>query len=229
MAIFNFLKVTLDLLRIFIFLKLTQRIDSAKSNTGYSDLQSLYLAARDGWGNGAIVEIGAFTGKSAIALACASKIARREKVISIDPFTEGTKEAYFANIASRGLSDQVVTKIATSLEAARDFLQPIRLIFIDGLHDYENVKLDIGLWKDRVIDGGIIAFHDYDYTTVRQAVDELMDSGGYFFEIRSGCTGFVSKGTRKNPDLFAAIRVFNKLKYLLFPWKKPKQDDQSPA
>jgi predicted O-methyltransferase YrrM len=222
MGILSFLKTIADLGKVLIFLRLCQRIDQASSNTAYSDLQSLYLAARDGWGQGAIVEVGAFTGKSAIALASASKRATREKLISIDPFTEGTAEVFRRNITSRKLSDYVITKVATSEEAARDFDQLIRLIFIDGLHDYGHVKQDIDLWKDRVIEGGILAFHDYDYTTVRQAVDELISSGGYFFEIRSGCTGFVSKGTRKNQELFAVIKTFNDLKYLFFPWKRPK-------
>ena len=36
----------------------------------------------------------------------------------------------------------------------------IDLLFIDGGHSYENVKLDYHLFKDLVRPGGVIAFHD---------------------------------------------------------------------
>jgi hypothetical protein len=34
------------------------------------------------------------------------------------------------------------------------------MVFIDGAHDYENVALDLDLWFPKVVEGGIVAFHD---------------------------------------------------------------------
>ena len=48
----------------------------------------------------------------------------------------------------------------TSAEAARDFTLPVELIFIDGAHEYEAVRLDFDLWYPKVIEGGVMAFHD---------------------------------------------------------------------
>ena len=59
--------------------------------------------------------------------------------------------------------------------------EPIRLLFIDGLHTYEAVAADIRDWAPRVVPGGIIVFDDYmnpDPTFgVKRAVDEMVASG----------------------------------------------------
>jgi hypothetical protein len=217
MGFIGFLKSFWDICFAFVFLKIFKRIDIVESNTAYSDLQALFLAARDGKGRGCIVEVGAYKGKSTIALASGSKLGGREKVESIDPHGGGTLEVFQTNIARSGLSEQVVTVVAVSLTAREKFGGLIRLIFIDGLHDYASVKSDIELWKDRVIDGGILAFHDYNYSTVYQAVKELTDSPGYSFEAEVGCTAFVSKGNRSNQELFRTMRVFNSLKKAILP------------
>jgi hypothetical protein len=35
------------------------------------------------------------------------------------------------------------------------------LVYIDSAHDYQSVKADIKIWKDKLVDGGIMAFHDF--------------------------------------------------------------------
>ena len=47
------------------------------------------------------------------------------------------------------------------------------MVFIDGLHDYENVKADILAWMPCVVDGGILCGHDFHHPPVRQAYREL--------------------------------------------------------
>jgi len=52
-------------------------------------------------------------------------------------------------------------------------------VYIDGLHDYNNVSLDITLWEPKVRVGGVISGHDYiDYPVlgVVQAVKEFVES-----------------------------------------------------
>jgi len=71
-----------------------------------------------------------------------------------------------------------------------DWMTPIRLpsltacqlyadksldfVFIDSCHDYEAVKADIQAWSKKIRPGGVLAGHDYDWPTVRKAVDELL-------------------------------------------------------
>lgn len=206
-----------DILSVFIFLKLCIQIDKAESTTGYSDLQALFFAARDGWGVGSIVEIGAYKGKSTICLAWGSRLAKREKVVSIDPHTGGTHAVYSGNLEKRCVKEYVKPYINTSEEARKVFNAPVRLLFIDGLHEYVWVRKDILLWKDLVIDGGLIIFHDYNWPGVRKAVDELLESReeNFLAEIEVGCSIVISKGKRNNKELIEKISTFNKMKKFL--------------
>jgi tetratricopeptide (TPR) repeat protein/predicted O-methyltransferase YrrM len=126
----------------------------------------LYYLAKEGPGEGVIVEIGSFCGYSTIWLACGSKWAEREKVYAIDPQNDpllGDNEVIFKeNIKKTGVKDWVIPLIMTSEEAAKNWNgDPIRLLFIDGNHEYEYVRKDFVLWNPYLIDGGVIVFHDY--------------------------------------------------------------------
>ena len=50
----------------------------------------------------------------------------------------------------------------------------ISLVYIDAQHDYYNCMLDMRLWWDKLIPGGVLAGHDYDcFFAVRGAVQEF--------------------------------------------------------
>jgi tetratricopeptide (TPR) repeat protein/predicted O-methyltransferase YrrM len=128
----------------------------------------LYYLAKEGPGEGVIVEIGSLCGYSTIWLACGSKWAKREKVYAIDPQDtpeDGNNEIIFKeNIKKAGVDDWVIPLIMTSEEAAKNWGgDPIRLLFIDGNHEYEYVRKDFVLWEPKLIDGGVIVFHDCFY------------------------------------------------------------------
>jgi predicted O-methyltransferase YrrM len=218
-------KQVFDIAFSFIYLKIFRRIDRIQYTTGYSDLQFLFLAARRGAGEGAIVEIGSYKGKSTVALAFGSKLAGREKVFSIDPHYGGTKDIMLNNLSMMNAADYVVPIFKRSEEAAVSFDSKVRLLFIDGKHDYESVKKDILSWKDLVSEGGIISLHDYDLPDVARAIDELIKGSDEFIvEGTTGCSMLVSKAPRKNAELFDTIRLFNRSKRFFFPWKKAVKD-----
>lgn len=134
----------------------------------------LFELAKGCEGRGAIVEVGSWKGKSTLWLAKGSMSGNRVKVLAIDPHTGSeehhkafgkvwTFDAFNETIASAGLQSVVFPLVKTSRDAAVDFEEPVELIFIDGAHDYESVKADFELWFPKVIEGGIMAFHDTTY------------------------------------------------------------------
>lgn len=160
----------------------------------------LYRTAKEGPGTGEIVEIGSWKGRSTIILAHGSKEAGREKVHAIDHFKgdpecgpmEGEAE-FLNNVKNAGVSDWVVPMVMSSEEAAALWAKkpkPIRLLWIDGSHAYEDVKRDFLLWEPFVVPGGIIAMHDTFWKDPRKVVRENILSSGRFSNI-----GFVDSIT----------------------------------
>ena len=49
----------------------------------------------------------------------------------------------------------------TSPEVSTKFVGGIDILFIDGGHTYDAVKLDFDTWFPRVKNSGFIVFHDY--------------------------------------------------------------------
>lgn len=141
---------------------------------------SLFHAAAYGPGEGKIVEIGSFKGRSTIWLASGSKRAGRGSVYTIDTHLgspehqpggefashmppEGTTEFVFReNIRQAGLEDWIVPLVMSSSDALSSWRDPIRLLFIDAAHAYEAVRSDFLGWQQHVVVGGLVAFHDVD-------------------------------------------------------------------
>lgn len=110
-----------------------------------------------------IVEIGSYQGKSTIALACTN-----QKVYAIDPHqgkldkgdVDPTYNNFVQNIINSGFEKKVSVIKKTSRQAVKNWHQPISLLFIDGLHDYQNASFDYENWSKFVMDGGVVAMHD---------------------------------------------------------------------
>lgn len=127
-----------------------------------------------------IVEIGSFIGRSTRALADNTP----GRVTAIDDW-KGPREFSASNKdwlaifkqAMDGLieSGKVIIKKMDHAKAIKD--EPKKkydMVFIDGDHSYEAVIRDIKGWRKRLLKGGLLAGHDYDFPAVRKAVDELV-------------------------------------------------------
>lgn len=62
-----------------------------------------------------------------------------------------------------------------SVEASKLYKDgSLDFVFIDACHETDFVKADIAAWSPKIRKGGVIAGHDYDWPTVKQAVDDVM-------------------------------------------------------
>jgi predicted O-methyltransferase YrrM len=130
----------------------------------------LYNLARKCAGRGMVVEIGSYKGKSTIFLGAGSKAGKKVKVYAIDPHRgtpwqkklgpKGSFDEFRSNVENAHVDDVVVPVVKTSEEAAGNCLEPCELIFVDGCHEFSFVKKDFELWYPKLVDGGIMAFHD---------------------------------------------------------------------
>lgn len=156
----------------------------------------LYMAAQSCTGSGAIVEIGAWKGKSTIFLAKGSKAGNNVKVYSIDPHTGASEQkalesniwtfpAFKTNIHALNVDDTIIPIVKTSVEAEKEWDMPIELLFIDGAHEYDLVKQDFERWYPHVIKNGMVLMHDTNPRIslpgpVRVCKEHLIDSGNFY-------------------------------------------------
>lgn len=135
---------------------------------GVNRLQGLYELIKENFTSDfEIAEVGSFQGKSTELFALTTK-----KVWSIDPYLPYVEiDPSFMQDAEQQLLNMMqnynnIQKIKkTSMEACILFEDnSLDAVYIDGAHDFENIKLDIFNWLPKVKVGGYISGHDY--TTV---------------------------------------------------------------
>jgi Predicted O-methyltransferase len=134
-----------------------------------------------------IVEIGSFQGRSAICLASGIS-GNGTKVHSVDPHfgieAYGKKDSFDRlqeNIKARKLDTHVEYIIKESLAAANQWEKKnIGLLFIDALHDYDNVKADFESWSKYILDGGYLLFHDSVQSGVNKLLLEILSTENSF-------------------------------------------------
>lgn len=154
------------------------------------DLLKLYSdAVKNNTDNAHFVEIGSWKGKSA-AYMCV-EIANSNKKIRfdcVDPWT-GTSDA------EHGFDPDYQNKtlfeaFTKNMESVKEYYNPVKLpsveaaklygdesldfVFIDGAHDYDNVRADILAWLPKVKTGKMLAGHDWPWEPLRKAVQDTL-------------------------------------------------------
>lgn len=142
----------------------------------------------------AIVEVGSFRGKSASYLAEGARCGKGAHVWAVDPWDlagnpdgkhgyarKTTRQVFTAQIAQMGLADQVTAIRGFSVDVAKVWAgPPIGLLFIDGSHEYEDVKADHEAWSAHLAAGAVVVFDDYGTRPnpgVMRYVNEIHASG----------------------------------------------------
>lgn len=135
---------------------------------------SFYYLIQDKSVDGEVVEIGSFKGKSTFWLASSLRDGGFNQAVNcVDSFTgseehkEGQKfesknifNDFRLNMFKNGLKDYVKVFPNKSEVVVKNWDKPIRFLFIDGSHEYEDVRHDFIEWSKFVVPGGIIALHD---------------------------------------------------------------------
>ena len=99
-------------------------------------------------------EVGFKNGSSALAMCIgARESGGRVYSIDINPCREGR-----ARVKAEGYAD--IHTFIQGDSAAVEFPEPLDVLFIDGSHSYEDVKLDHQKHRSSVKAGGVILFHD---------------------------------------------------------------------
>ena len=125
-----------------------------------------------------ICEVGVSSGMNAKRIL---KYCEPSKLYLVDPWA-GNKQKHYDNLlieCKENLKefDESTYEIIreTSEEASKKFHDNFfDVVYIDALHQYENVKEDIEFWYPKIKNGGILAGHDcQNENGVRRAVHEL--------------------------------------------------------
>ncbi len=165
-----------------------------------------------------IVEIGSWKGKSTVCLGLGSKEGSGIKIYAIDPHTGSlehqnefkgnvwTFDIFKENVRRSGIEDMIVPIVKPSGEAVKDFNQEVSLIFIDGAHEYDAVKKDFEDWISKIVDGGVVAFHDtIGWAGPRKVVEEYLYKSNNFINI--GFVDSITYGTKvSNNNLLDRIK-----------------------
>ena len=132
----------------------------------------------------AVVEIGVDRGYNAKSILTNLDV---KHFYAVDPYLEpwetnlslartGSEEAYEQAVKeTRRWTDKITFIKKTSQEASKSIPDGLDFVYIDGLHTYEMVKLELELYYPKLKDGGVIGGHDLygDFIGVARAVTEF--------------------------------------------------------
>lgn len=94
--------------------------------------------------------------------------------LGVEPTEDMCYQSMLTAMSRLGLMNYITPIKLSTREAYKLFNNnSIDFLFIDADHSYEGVMEDIKFWYPKVITGGVISGHDYDWTGVKQAVDEF--------------------------------------------------------
>jgi len=147
--------------------------------------EALYELARECTGKGVIVEIGSWKGKSTICLGLGARAGNGVRIFAVDPHADYRHGEFKENINRAGIADLVTPVKGLSQDVVGEFDEPIELLFVDGSHDEDDVRTDFDQWVPKVVEGGVVAFHDTTWHDgVRKVVADKVYSSRQFKDVR---------------------------------------------
>lgn len=138
--------------------------------TSLAEAMLLYELARE-VREGCIVEVGAYRGRTAVALGRGSLDGHRVPVFSIEPhqpftgvlggqFGPADAGAFHRAMFDSGCYHVVRLVSLSSEQVAPQWREPVALLWIDGDHRYEAVRRDFGCWRPHLASGATVVLDD---------------------------------------------------------------------
>lgn len=130
-------------------------------------------------GPGNCVSLGAYKGLSTACMAYAMRDSNSPgRVYAVDLFTHGeyARESFDMGMDRTQLWPWIEVCTGYTQDWAETFEKRgirFKFILIDADHNYETCKLDWELYKGLLAPGGLIAFHDVNFTTVDRVIQEI--------------------------------------------------------
>ena len=142
-----------------------------------------------------LVEIGSHLGESSTIFLAYEQI---EKMYCVDPWNQNPiyEQTFDTRLKPFIESKKCIKLKQFSEEASEKFSNnSIDMVYIDGNHDYEDVKLDIDTWYPKIINGGIPSGHDYtnDHPGTKLAIDEFINKKQLKLSIFSDTSWYIIK------------------------------------
>lgn len=131
-------------------------------------------------GVGNYANLGTFRGASTAYIAQGLKTINGGKVYGVDLF-EGINGSHTIAMLEtifkeRGLIEYVEFCQGFTHDVATSFSDTkFKYVFIDADHSYETCKQDFKLWSPLIEKGGLVLFHDVDFTGVDAVIEEILD------------------------------------------------------
>ena len=80
----------------------------------------------------------------------------------------------FKDHCDKFFPDRVAIKRTSTIDAAKEVADgSLDFAFIDADHSYSGASGDIAAWGPKIRQGGMLCGHDYNWPTVKRAVDEI--------------------------------------------------------
>ena len=135
--------------------------------------------------NGVIVELGTLYGAGAVTMAyglheagggqmyCVDNFGQRNPNCAYDDIGDASTVAIMTEYFKRFPTTALNLCQGDTAEWASKIDPKVDLLFIDADHTYVSCKRDFVAWSPKVKRGGLIAFHDAQFTGVNQVISEL--------------------------------------------------------
>lgn len=159
-----------------------------QSVPGWFSFRGVYEDAVKEAQDGAIfVEVGSWKGKSASFMGVEiANSGKRIEFYAVDHWKGSDEPAHHADLDVR--NGRLYEVFLRNIRPVADFVKPLRtdsvtasksfedasldLVLLDAGHTYEDVSADIAAWTPKLKPGATLAGDDYNWTGVRQAIEE---------------------------------------------------------